>query len=58
MSFAGRIKKATEADELIRFFESKGRTVSGITFSGKDISLDFAVVKIDTLNPTDLVRMD
>ena len=53
-----KIKKATEADELIRFFESKGRTVSGITFNGKGIHLDFDVNKIDVANPTDSVRMD
>ena len=51
-------KKADEADALIRYFEERGRRVTGVTLDGKVIHLDFGMEEQRSANPADLVRMD
>lgn len=51
-------KKANEADALIRYFEERGRRVTGVTLDGKVIHLNFGMEEEKYANPADLVRMD
>ena len=51
-------KKVDEVDALIRYFEERGRRVTGVTFDGKGIHLDFGMDEQKSANYADLVRMD
>ena len=51
-------KRADEADALIRYFEERGRRVTGVTLDSKVIHLDFEMQEQKSANPADLVRMD
>ncbi|MDR6264866.1 hypothetical protein [Roseobacter sp. N2S] len=51
-------KRAKDAEDLIQYYENRGRVVTGVSFAGAKIHLDFAAPNEKDLSPADLVRMD